>query len=155
MEPAILFRKARIPKIAIIHNDIQKQMNKKVSEVFWSRFPWLYFQFEKFILTSLDFVYTTSRNTLEFYLSNYFEQKEKFSFFFIWLDSDIFNPTNELKLYSRKKLGIVLFLSSEKLETILTFLDWNRLKMCIFWVSRNIINYQAILKEWMYALCLR
>ena len=104
IEPAILFRKVNFPKIAVIHNDIQKRIGKEKSEILWSRFPWLYFMFESLILKSLNHVYTVSKNTLEFYLAKYAEQKEKFSFLPTSVDIDIFCPIDESKLFIRKKI---------------------------------------------------
>ena len=104
IESAILFRKAKLHKIAIIHNDIQGQIEKEKSEVLWSRFPWLYFMLESFIFTSLDCIYTVSKKTLEFYQSKYPEQKEKFSFLPTWVDPDIFYPTDRAKSFIRQNL---------------------------------------------------
>ena len=104
IEPAILFRKVRSPKIVVIHNDIQKQIVSEKSEVLWSKFPWLYFIFEHFIFAFTDYIYTVSNNTLEFYQSKYTEQTEKFSFLPTWADIDIFFPKNESKFSIRSNL---------------------------------------------------
>ncbi len=104
IEPAILFRKVNSPKIGGIHNDIQKQIGKGKSEVLWSKFPWFYFMFESFIFRSLDYIYTVSNNTLEFYQAKYTDQEKKFSFIPTTIDPDIFSPIDESKLFIRKKI---------------------------------------------------
>lgn len=103
IEPAILYRSAKCPKVAIIHNDVQKQTERGGSDVLWSKFPWLYFIFENFLITSMDHVYTVSNNSLEFYRSKYPELK-MFSFLPTWADTDIFYPKDEAKFSIRSNL---------------------------------------------------
>ena len=107
IEPVMLFRKTEYPKIAVIHNDIQKQIIREKSEVLWSKFPWLYFMFERLIFTSIDYIYSVNNNTLEFYQSKYPEQIEKFSFLPTWVDREIFSSTDEPNFSIRKKLHSV------------------------------------------------
>jgi glycosyltransferase involved in cell wall biosynthesis len=115
IEPILLFRKTKYPKIVVIHNDIQKQIITEKSEVSWSKFPKLYFMFEHFIFISIDYIYSVNNNTLEFYESKYPEQIEKFSFLPTWVDKEIFFPTDEPKFTIRKKLHSVnKLLSIEK-----------------------------------------
>lgn len=104
IEPAILYRSVKCPKIAIIHSDVQKQTERGGSEVLWSRLPMLYFIFENLIITSMDHVYTVSNNTLGFYQSKYPKQKEIFSFLSTWTDTDIFYPKDEPKFSMRSNL---------------------------------------------------
>ena len=104
IEPAILFKKAKSPKIAVIHNDLQGQILQKGSEVFWSKFPQVYFKLESSFFPFLDHVYTVSENTLKFYLQKYSEYKSKFSFLPTWVDTEIFYPSDEPKHYLRKTL---------------------------------------------------
>lgn len=104
IEPAILYRSAKCPKVAIIHSDVQKQTERGGSEVLWSKFPRLYFIFEKLIITSMDHVYTVSNNSLEFYRSKYPERKKMFSFLPTWADTDIFYPKDEPKFSIRSNL---------------------------------------------------
>lgn len=101
IEPAILFRKVRSPKIVVIHNDIRKQIISEQSEVLWSKFPSLYFLFERFVFAFTDHIYTVSNNTLDFYKTRYSEQKDKFSFLPTWADKDIFFPESESKFSIR------------------------------------------------------
>lgn len=104
IEPAILYRSVKCPKVAIIHSDVQKQTEGGGSEVLWSRLPRLYFIFENLIITSMDHVYTVSNNTLGFYQSKYPKQKETFSFLSTWTDTDIFYPKDEPKFSMRSNL---------------------------------------------------
>lgn len=91
IEPAILFSRSPHPKIVIIHNDIQKQIYSKKSEVFWSKLPWIYKKMEKRIFEFVDEVYTVSQSTLDFYLKNYPEYKNKFHFIPTWVDPKVFH----------------------------------------------------------------
>jgi len=104
IEPAILYRSVKCPKVAIIHSDVQKQTEGGESEVLWSRLPRLYFIFENLIITSMDHVYTVSNNSLGFYQSKYPKQKETFSFLSTWTDTDIFYPKDEPKFSMRSNL---------------------------------------------------
>ena len=104
IEPMILFRKTKLPKVAIIHSDVQKETERGESEELWSKFPMLYFIFENFLITSMDHVYTVSNNTLEFYRSKYPEQKKMFSFLPTWADTDIFYPKDKPKFSIRSNL---------------------------------------------------
>ena len=100
IEPAFVFKKVKNPKVGVIHNDIIRQLEKRKSEVFWSKFPWLYFMFEKFIFSFFDIIYTVNKNTLDFYRSKFPEKKEKFLFLPTWVDKDLFYPINK----SREKI---------------------------------------------------
>ncbi len=104
IEPAILFTGMKCPKVLIIHNDIEKQVLKGQGEVLWGKMPWVYFQFEKMIMPSVDHVYSESGNTIMFYHSKYFRSKEKFSFLPTWVDAGIFCPVAGSKLSLRQKL---------------------------------------------------
>lgn len=114
IEPLILFKKNKSPKIAIIHNDILEQIFKKESEVLWSKFSNVYLIFERYIFNYLDHIYTVSKRTLEFYLKNYVKQKNRFSFLPTWVDTDMFYPADEPKYHIRKKLtSLYKFLPTE------------------------------------------
>jgi glycosyltransferase involved in cell wall biosynthesis len=104
IEPSILYRRVNSPKVAIIHSDVQKQIERGKSEILWSKFPLLYFLFENFLITSMDHVYTVSNNTLEYYKSKYTERKKMFSFLPTWVDKDIFFPKDEPKFSLKSNL---------------------------------------------------
>lgn len=104
IEPVILFKRSKFPKVGIVHIDIQKYLEIGKSEVLWNKFPWLYLMFENLIFTSLDCIYTVSGNTLKFYQSKYPKQKAKFSFLPTYVDTEIFFPTDEPKFSIRKKV---------------------------------------------------
>jgi glycosyltransferase involved in cell wall biosynthesis len=104
IEPAFLFRKTALPKILVVHNDIEKQIMGSGSEVLWSKFPWLYFTFEKSIFKTLNKIYTVSENTMKFYIAKYAGQAGKYSFIPTWVDTDIFHPVEESKISIRDRL---------------------------------------------------
>jgi len=103
-EPAILFRKSSVPKIAVIHADIQKEISQGGNEALLIRFPRIYFAFESSVFKSFNRIYTVSRNTFEFYRLKYPKQKEKFAFLRTWADTDVFHSTDEAKSITREKL---------------------------------------------------
>jgi len=105
IEPAIVFRKKYLPKIVIIHNDVNKRL-KNESEVTWSKFPWLYSLYENFIMNFFNIVYTVNKNNLIYYKSKYYRQKEKFYFLPTWADTEIFYPINKKKEEIRKEILI-------------------------------------------------
>lgn len=105
IEPAWIFLKIKVPKIVIIHSDIQNQILNKKSEVFWSKIPSIYLIFEKKIFSSVDFIYTVNKNTLDFYKNRYYNEKDKFDFLPTWVDSDIFRSTQKEKIFYKKSLS--------------------------------------------------
>ena len=104
IEPAVLFLRAKCPKILVIHNDMEKMIVKAEGEVLWGKFPWLYFLFEKMIMPSIDRVYTESWNTVSFYHKKYAPMKDKFSFLPTWADARLFSRNGEPKDSLRKRL---------------------------------------------------
>lgn len=104
MEPAISLTNVKSPKLAVVHNDIQKQVLQKGGEVFWSRVPWLYRAFENYIFKNLDCIYTVSKETFEYYRSQYAHKKGKFFFLPTWRDPDIFHPSDDSKMLIREKI---------------------------------------------------
>ncbi|OGX31876.1 MAG: hypothetical protein A2787_01110 [Omnitrophica WOR_2 bacterium RIFCSPHIGHO2_01_FULL_48_9] len=104
IEPAWVFKNEKDPKIGVVHNDIIRLLEKGKSEVWWSRFPRLYFWFEKRIFSLLSVVYTVSEKTLQYYRDNYKEQIQKFVFLPTWVDQSVFYPFGEGKKTIRKKI---------------------------------------------------
>lgn len=107
IEPAVAFRKKQSRKIVVIHNDIEKQIKGKNSEVMWSKIPTVYFMLEKIVFRSMDFVYVVAKTTLDFYKSKYKNMQSKFSFIPTWVDTNIFYPVDVTKLEIRKNLASV------------------------------------------------
>lgn len=105
IEPALLLIHVKSPKLAIVHNDVRKQLDCRSSEVLWSWFPGIYLKTEDIIFKSLDHVYAVSKNTIAFYQGRFPHKKEKFSFLPTWVDRSVFYPTNEPKISIRKKIN--------------------------------------------------
>ncbi len=105
IEPAVFFKNVPSPKVVVTHNDIEKQIKNRGSEVFWSRMPWAYFAFEKYILGFMSHVYTVSQNTVEFYKKAYPYLAGKITFLPTWVDDSIFKPTDVPKASIRRELG--------------------------------------------------
>lgn len=103
IEPVVIFRNKPMKKCLFVHNDIRKQMCK-TSEVFWKNFPSIYFMFEKKVLPSVDYIYTVSNNTLEFYKERYHFLENKISFLPTWVDPEIFSVSQKPKDIIRKEL---------------------------------------------------
>lgn len=104
IEPSILFVRQKCPKVLIIHNDIEQQMMKAEGEMLWRKIPWLYFQFEKSIMPSIDQVYTESGKTVAFYHRKYTGAQDKFTFLPTWVDTDIFTLAKNSKRSIREAL---------------------------------------------------
>ena len=104
IEPALLFKNAKVPKIAVIHSDIQGQILQKKSELLWSKFPQIYFKFENYVLNFMDHVFTVNESTLKFYLQKYSEYKNKFSFLPTWVDTGIFYSIEKSKDFLKKTI---------------------------------------------------
>jgi len=98
IEPSIVFKNLKVPKVVVIHNDIESQiLRKNGSEVMWSKIPWLYFLFEKIAFSCLDRVYTVSEKSVTFYKEKYPKWTNKFSFLPTWVDAEIFYTSNKEK----------------------------------------------------------
>ncbi|MCA9400625.1 MAG: WecB/TagA/CpsF family glycosyltransferase [Candidatus Omnitrophica bacterium] len=104
IEPAIIFARKDNPKIVIIHSDIQQQHTKGQSEVLWRFFPRLYQKLESKIISSMDRVYTVSRETLSYLQRQYLGQSHKFKFINTSFDPDLFRPADKEKIFYKSKL---------------------------------------------------
>lgn len=112
IEPAVLFKKAKNIKVAVIHSDIPEQILKKQSEALWRNFSQIYIMLSKSIFKTLHHVYTASENTLKYYFANYPEQRNKFSFLPTWVDTQVFNAASESRKSVRGKIASIYGLSS-------------------------------------------
>ncbi len=104
-EPALALAHLNIPRVLVVHNDIEEQILGKNSEVLWSRFPFFYFLLEKYIIKKLLHIYSVTQNTTEFYKTRYPQMKEKFSFLPEWVDSVKFCSSSEPKAALKQKLA--------------------------------------------------
>lgn len=104
IEPAILFRKSNTTKIAVVHTDVQKNISRKYGEMLWSKMPFFYFIFEKFLFKSLNYIFTVSQNTLQFYRKRYSSISAHFEFIPTFVDSSFFHLASETKILIREKL---------------------------------------------------
>lgn len=86
---------ARHHNLVFIHNDVPEQVGSGAGEVLWSRFPWLYYQFERLIFRRADRVYTVSTNTLADCRKRYPRTADKFAFVPTWVDTARFSPSDE------------------------------------------------------------
>jgi glycosyltransferase involved in cell wall biosynthesis len=105
IEPALVYRKVSSPKIAVIHTDIQHHTENAGSESLWSTLPRIYFMFEDFIFTSLDYVYTVSNNSLEFYKSRHPHESKKYLLIPTWVDPDVFYPADKVNNFEKETLS--------------------------------------------------
>jgi glycosyltransferase involved in cell wall biosynthesis len=106
IEPAVIFKNLPSPKLVIIHHDIEKQIKNKGSEVFWSKFPWLYFCLEKYVFGFVNYIYTVSTSSLRYYHEHYPAWQEKVSFLPTWVDTGTFYLSTEAKIYFKQKLKL-------------------------------------------------
>lgn len=114
IEPALLFCNRSEPKFLIVHNDIEKQLAHKGSEVFWRYMPWLYFMLERHIFSFLDTVYAVSQQSLLFYRKAYPSEQDKFSFLPTMVDTAVFVPSLLSKEALRQDLGLPNRMPHEK-----------------------------------------
>jgi glycosyltransferase involved in cell wall biosynthesis len=105
IEPAVCFLKTYAPKVAVVHTDVEKQIQRGESEVLWSRMPFLYFPFEKTVLYSMTYVYCVNKKTLDFYAKRYPGVEDRLVPISTWADSDIFHPTDQTKSEAREILS--------------------------------------------------
>jgi len=103
IEPAWLYRSQPMPRIGFVHNDIVRQTAAD-SESSWRHFPWLYFRIEKKLLSGLDHVFSSSRDSMSFYARRYPELQERLSFLPPWFDDLIFHPVDKTTVQLRDAL---------------------------------------------------
>jgi glycosyltransferase involved in cell wall biosynthesis len=103
LEPSLLFLRSKNRKIGFVHNDIEKQLMKG-SDSLWRYAPWLYLLIEKRIVKSLDYVYTVSSESLDFYKKRYSHVYEKFHFVPTWVDGHVFSMTDKPKHVIREEI---------------------------------------------------
>ena len=115
LEPAIIFRDCQAPKMCVIHNDIERQIKQKGSEMFWSKIPSMYFMLEKFIFSFMNKIFTVSNNSLGFYHVHYPKLKKRISFLPTWVDTTVFYPLQEDKESLRKNINNFSFIEEEKI----------------------------------------
>lgn len=108
IEPAILFKDTRNPKIVVIHSDIPVQILNRKSESLWRYFTNIYLILSRSIFKALRHVYVVSENTLKYYFEKYADERDKFSFLPTWVDAEIFNVTSESKESIRKVVAAML-----------------------------------------------
>lgn len=104
IEPILMFLGRKEPKVAFIHNDIEKQVVHGQSEVLWSRLPGLYCWFEGLIFKACDTICTVNTRTLAFYQERYKQYADKFTFVPTWVDPDVFTPLQGDKAALRTEL---------------------------------------------------
>lgn len=92
IEPLLPFCGMPGPKIAMLHNDVARQIAAGPGEVLWSRFPRLYFALERRCFRASDQVYAVSRATVEESRRRYPEYRERIDPFSTWFDLDLFSP---------------------------------------------------------------
>lgn len=104
IEPTVLFKKYCVPKIVVIHYDVEKQILSSKSELFWSKIPKVYFALEKYVFRYLNHVFSVNTNALKYYQNRYPEIRNKFSFLPNCVDTDFFLPSAQNKLLIRKNI---------------------------------------------------
>ncbi|NQT95286.1 MAG: glycosyltransferase [Candidatus Omnitrophica bacterium] len=105
VEPALLFKKTKAHKILFNHSDITRQILKRESETGWNRLPNLYFALEKYIFSYADYICTSSRRTLVYYLEHYPDKKDKLLYLSVWTDPYIFHPIDTDKADAKKGIS--------------------------------------------------
>jgi glycosyltransferase involved in cell wall biosynthesis len=104
LETAFLFRHFCVPKVGIVHHDIHRQLNRKRSDVLWKKFPSLYYLVDRLAVSSMDYIFTVSKPTLQFYRDQYRNRFNCFSFLPTWADPYIFHQASESKATLRDGL---------------------------------------------------
>lgn len=94
IEPAMVRTPGALARVAVIHNDVQAQIDRGRSEVAWRHFPWLYHQLEARLFRRFDQVFTVHQSTLKYYRRRYPELQERFSFLPTWVDSRKYRPAD-------------------------------------------------------------
>jgi len=97
IEPVLFYKSSAEKTLAIIHDDIEKQVLDRGSESTWRHFPRIYNFMEKMAQSRLNHVYTVSSNALDYYQKKYSNEAHKFSFLPTWADPSKFFTNREDK----------------------------------------------------------
>ena len=105
IEPAILPLNGATPRVAVVHNDVKRQIMNGPGEVLWSRCPGLYRRVEKRIFRSLQRVFCVHRETWEEYRELYPLWEEKFLYLPPGFDGKTFSLSPSGKEEVRRALA--------------------------------------------------
>ena len=101
IEPSIIFRKTNNKKVLFVHGDVRDLYNPH-GEMKWSKFPWLYFQIEKMLISRMSRVFVVREDGVNFYKERYPFIAERFLFLPTFVDVDTFYPYSDAKREEQK-----------------------------------------------------
>lgn len=112
IEPAVIFGNINLPKMAVIHTDIERHIQKGKSEVLWSKMPFFYKMLEKYVFKMFSSVYAVNKNTVKYYNEIYARDGKKFIPLNTWADTEYFRPGDN----GREHVKNALSQRSDKLD---------------------------------------
>ncbi len=89
-------------KVLFFHTHSQDLYNPK-TEIFWKRFPWLYFELEKRLISKIDQFYTVREDLIDWYQKRYPTLSQPFTFIPTWVDEKVFISRPESERVQIKK----------------------------------------------------
>jgi glycosyltransferase involved in cell wall biosynthesis len=106
IEPSLPFRKTRAKKILFVHGNIVDMIYNPRAEVKWSKFPYLYFKLEKYLINQFDKIFSEREDGIRFYKRKYPRLRDRFSFLPTWVDEETFYPFDNV-LQKKKRAEFI------------------------------------------------
>lgn len=94
IEPTIVTHRWKGHKTFFIQNDIEKQLNPKLSPnaILWQAFPQAYLKLEKLLIHQFDAIYSCNTNAAQFYQRRFPQLHDRINLLNNTVDTDVFFP---------------------------------------------------------------
>ncbi len=102
IEPELALLGIGSPRALFFHTHTRDLYNPK-TEVFWKRFPWLYFWLERRLLKRMERMYSVREDAVAWYRERYPKLSKPFSFLPTWVDEEVFHSLPEAERRAHKK----------------------------------------------------
>ena len=96
LEPSLFTWRWQGRKMLFVHNDIHQQMRSSETKgILWRRFPWLYFWFERRLISQFQRILSCNSESTALYRKQYPQMADRISLVRNCFDGEIFHPLPE------------------------------------------------------------
>lgn len=104
-----------VKRFLVVHNDLQRQIDPKTSELLWAKLPRVFNMLFFNIIQSSDFIFSVNSNSVSYIREQSKALTDKVDFYPTWADPDIFFPCYmDKRSKIKKKMALQFNVSSEK-----------------------------------------
>jgi len=97
IEPALVRTPGARLRAAVVHNDVQAQIEGPGSDVRWRHIPRMYRRVERHVFHRLDRIFVVHQPTASDYRKRYSQIADRFTFLPTWFEPDLFKPASRPK----------------------------------------------------------